>query len=320
MDKFVIIDGHAILHRAYHALPPLTTADGQQMNAVYGFASMLLRIVEELAPTHIAVAFDLPAPTFRKKLFAGYQSKRPKMEDGLSGQIPLVRHMLDIMHIAAFACEGFEADDVMGTMAQQLVKHRMDVVIVTGDRDLLQLVNGHVKLYMPIKGISDSKLFGEKEVEEKFGIPPLSIIDYKALIGDQSDNYPGVAGIGPKTAVALIKQFGTIETLYKDITTVEKEGLRQKLIANKDNAFLSKELATIVHTAPVTVAIDECKVAPWNNEDILRLFEAWQFRSLLSRLQKNGYPKKREQLPPIPVQKEPQKMKKEEENGQITLF
>src|SRR3989338_10210422 len=210
MNRLVIIDGHAILYRAYHALPTsLTTSKGQMVNAVYGFTSMLLRVVAELKPTHLIVAFDTPEPTFRNKLYEDYQIQRPKADDDFISQIGMVKKLVTEMGIVRYEKPGFEADDVIGTLAYQASSHtnkeqQFEVIIVSGDRDILQLVNDRVKIYMPVKGLSESKLYGTIEVEEKYSIKPAQIVDYKALVGDPSDNYPGVAGIGPKTAISLI--------------------------------------------------------------------------------------------------------------------
>jgi len=281
MQRLLIIDGHAILYRAYHALPPLTTTSGEKVGAVYGFISMLLRTLADLKPTHLAVAFDRPEPTFRNKLFADYQVQRPKMEEDLVGQVDSMHEILKKMRIPFYEISGFEADDVIGTLARQARK--CDVVIVSGDRDLLQLVSKSVKIYMPIKGLSVSKLFGEKEVMEKFGIKPGEIADFKALIGDPSDNYPGVAGIGPKTAAELIGQFGTIENIYKNLNKTSGK-IREKLIAGEENAFLSKKLATIVTDVPVELDLTSSKIDTLDRPDIRSLFEELEFRSLIPRL------------------------------------
>ncbi len=244
MNRLVLIDGNAILHRAFHALPPLTAPDGSVVNAVYGFVAILIKIFHDLKPTHMAVAFDRPEPTFRKSLYKDYQAKRPEMEDALSFQIPKVQDVVRSFGIPMFEAAGWEADDVIGTVCQKISG---EVIIVTGDKDILQLVDDKkgVKVFMPTKGLSEGKLFGEQEVIEKMGVTPDQIPDLKALMGDSSDNYPGVAGIGPKTAVDLITRYGNIEKLYKS------DGLTEKLLKGKGNAFLSKDLATIRTDVPV---------------------------------------------------------------------
>ncbi len=291
MNRLIIIDGNAILHRAFHALPPLTAPDGTLTNAVYGFTSMLIRLMFDLTPTYIAVAFDRPKPTFRKKLFKDYQIKRPKMDEGLAAQFPMVHDVLSAMHIPIFEQDGFEADDVIGTLCKNKPKTIDQVIIVTGDRDLLQLVTDTTKAYMPTKGLSEAKLYGPAETKERLGVDPTQIPDYKALAGDQSDNYPGVPGIGPKTAIELIKNYQTIEFLYKalDKNKVEiSDGLKEKLTKNKDLAILSKTLATIR-----TDILMDTRVAPLKKEqlktaEVMKQFELLGFTSLMKRLLGDG--------------------------------
>lgn len=312
MSWLVLIDGNAILHRAYHALPPsLTNKNGEPTNAVYGFVGMLLRVIEDLKPTHLAVAFDRPAPTFRKKMYSPYQAQRPDMEDTLVSQVSKIHHVVKSMGIASYGLDGYEADDVMGTIANKVVKsgnshaelvsaskskkipkqvrddisYLDEVVIVTGDRDLLQLVNKKVKLYMPVKGLSDAKLFGEKEAEERMGVPPSQIADLKGLMGDPSDNYPGVSGIGPKTAVSLLQQFGSVENLYTHLDQVANPSVRDKLLKDKDNALLSFKLATVVTDVPVEFDTEKMKLPDdFLTQEVIEAFGNLGFRTLLRRL------------------------------------
>lgn len=282
MKRLVIIDGHAILHRAYHALPPLTTSKGEMVNAVYGFASMLLRVISDLKPTHLVVAFDTPEPTFRNKLFKDYQIQRPKADEEFIPQIDFVKKLVKEMGIPTFEKAGFEADDVIGTLATKADTD--EVVIVTGDRDMLQLVDGKTKIYMPVKGLSESKLYGEKEVEDKYGIKPSQIVDYKALVGDASDNYPGVEGIGPKTASALLSRFQTLEQIYKKNNEIESEKVKKALDDHLDSAEMAKKLATIVTDVPINIDIGKCKLPDLDRPNIHSLFEELEFRSLIPRL------------------------------------
>ncbi len=225
MSKLILIDGNAILHRAFHALPPLTTKRGEPINAVYGLISMLLKVIQDLKPTHIAVCFDEKEPTFRHKEFVAYQAQRPPVADELSGQFEKARAVINAFGIPIYSKSGYEADDVIGTLVQLAVSHRPsaidEVVIVTGDKDQLQLVNDKVKVYMPISGLSSAKLMGEDEVIEKMGVPPNQIDDYKALVGDPSDNYPGVAGIGPKTAIVLLSKYNSLDGIYKNLSAMK---------------------------------------------------------------------------------------------------
>jgi DNA polymerase-1 len=292
MQKLVLIDGNAILHRAYHALPPLTNKEGVVVNAVYGFFSMFLKIIGDLKPEYIIVCFDRAAPTFRKELFVGYQAKRPKMADDLVPQVTILHEVLKSAKVAIFEVDGYEADDLIGTLAVQAAKlevrsEKLEVVIVTGDRDMLQLVNSHVKVLAPIKGITEMILFDDKKVEEKYGIKSSQFIDYKALVGDSSDNYPGVAGIGPKTAVGLIKEYGSFDEMYKNISTLPPK-IAKKLATDAEAAALAKKLATIVTDAPITLKLDECWCAKFDTKSLKEEFEKLGFKSLLKRLENNG--------------------------------
>ncbi len=294
MNRLVLIDGNAILHRAYHALPPLTAPDGSVVNAVYGFTSMLFKLFIDLKPTHIIVAFDRPKPTFRKQMFAGYQAKRPEMAEELSTQIAKVHDVVSAFGIPIYEVDGYEADDVIGTLAKQAV-NQTQVIIVTGDRDLLQLITGdRILTYMPVKGLSEAKIYGEKEAKERLGVDPKQIPDYKALAGDASDNYPGVAGIGPKTAGQLLETFGTVENLYKAIQKKDKRltkfspAVLEKLAHGAEDAVLSKDLATIRTDAPIHIDLEKAKIDSLDTPNARKALEAFHFLSLLKRLQKLG--------------------------------
>lgn len=298
MNKLVVIDGFAVLHRAFHALPPLTNSKGEMTNAVYGFATMMLRVVNNLKPTHIIVAFDRPKPTFRKQLYKLYQSKRPQMADELAGQIEKVRQLIFELGVTLLEKDGYEADDVIGTIVQktvnskQITEKNAEIVIVTGDRDLLQLVNSHVRVYMPVKGLSESKLYSEKEVQEKFHISSPQIVDYKALVGDASDNYPGVPGIGPTSAAKLLQQFSTLEGIYKHIDTIKNERLQNLLRTGRESAFMAKRLATIVTDVPIDIDFERCKLKSFDRPNVHKFFEEMGFWSLITRLtSKNPSPR-----------------------------
>lgn len=284
VSKLIIIDGNAILHRAFHALPPLTTKSGEPINAVYGLVSMLLRVISDLKPTHIAVCFDRPEPTFRHKAFKSYQAQRPKTDTDLSSQFEKAKRVLAAFGILTFEKAGYEADDVIGTLA---AKTSCEVVIVTGDRDQLQLVNKRVKVYMPISGLASAKLMGEEEVKEKMGVAPALIDDYKALVGDSSDNYPGVTGVGPKTAVRLLGQFGSLDKLYDNLDKVQA-GVAQKLKSGRKQAALSKKLATIVTSVPVEFNMDDLVGWDIDNPRVLSLFSEYGFKTLTERVKKFG--------------------------------
>lgn len=303
MEKLILIDGNAILHRAYHALPPsLTTPDGQPVNAVYGFFGMLLKILEEQKPEYLIVCFDRVAPTFRQTLFAGYHENRPKMADDLVSQVDIIHDVLTKMKVCMMGVDGYEADDLIGTLAHQAttdyrlqttakkssaVDRRQwtvdEVIIVTGDRDMLQLINSHVKVLMPILGITKMTLMDEKAVEEKYGVTPAQFIDYKALIGDASDNYPGVAGIGPKTAASLLQKLGTFENLYKHLDQVSAK-IAGQLATDAEQAALAKKLATILTDAPITLDKKDCTVSGFDIPAAQAAFEALGIKSLQKRL------------------------------------
>jgi len=271
MNRLVLIDGNAILHRAYHALPPLTAPDGSVVNAVYGFGTMLLRLITDLKPTHVAVAFDRPKPTFRKELFAGYQAKRPKMDEELVDQIPKVHDLITSFGIPIFEVDGFEADDVIGTLAKQ---SKDQVIIVTGDKDMLQLVqDDKVLVYMPTKGLSQAKLYGEKEVSERMGVAPGKIPDFKALAGDPSDNYPGVAGIGPKTAAALLAKYKTLSAVLK---------AKSFPASDRESARLCHDLATIRTNVPLSGAL--VLLGSLNRPEAIAELTTLGFRSILKRI------------------------------------
>lgn len=324
MKRFVIIDGNAILHRAFHALPPLTTKDGELVNAVFGFSSMLLRVVENLQPNYLVVTFDRPKPTFRKTLYAGYQANRPKMDEGLSSQIERVHEVVNTMNIPIYEVDGFEADDVIGTIAEKIKtipsRKNVETVIVTGDRDILQLVDGVTKVCMPVKGLVETKTYGIKDVEEKFGIHPSQMVDYKALVGDASDNYPGVSGIGPKTAVSLIQAFGTLEEIYSHIGQIQSEKVRRLLTENAELAALSKKLATIVRDVPLSFDETSMTLPSLDTPQVKALFTTLDFKSLITRLSFISSHSDSEEAKQYLDEVLPQKKIKTEDKKQLSMF
>lgn len=295
MQNFILIDGHAIIHRAYHALPPLINKEGQTTNAVYGFFTMVLKIINDLKPSHFAVCFDRPKPTFRQQLYVGYQAHRPKMESDLVPQIGMVHEVLEKAKIPIFEIDGYEADDLIGTISVEALKQKEDLqlIIVSGDRDLLQLVNHRVRVLAPIIGMTKMILFDEEKVKEKYNLKPKQIIDYKALVGDPSDNYPGIAGVGPKTASQLLNKYETFEELYKNLDEIP-ENLSKKLAEDCEQASLAKQLATILTDAPVSFNINNCSLNNLDREGLKKSFEEFGFSSLLKRLEGNQFVKKEE--------------------------
>lgn len=285
MQKLILIDGNAILHRAYHALPPMNSVDGKPTNAVYGFFSMLFKIINDLKPEYLVVCFDRKKPTFRKQMYVGYQAKRPQMSDDLIPQIDIVHKTLDSAKIAHFGIDGYEADDLIGTFSKQAVEKNLEVIIVSGDRDLLQLVNSHVLMLAPVLGITKMVLYDEEKVKEKYGLNPSQFIDYKALVGDSSDNYPGVAGIGPKTASDLLNKYHTFENLYEHISELP-ENIGLKLAADAEQAALAKKLATIIIDAPIKLNEGDALISKMDPLGLQKAFEKIGFKTLSNRIPK----------------------------------
>lgn len=286
VNKLILIDGNAILHRAFHALPPLTTKTGEPINAVYGLVSMFIRVITDLKPDGIAVAFDEKEKTFRHKTLPAYQSQRPPTAKELLSQFDKAKLFFKACRIPIYSKSGYEADDVIGTIT---AKAGENVVIVTGDRDQLQLVNDkrNIKLYMPIVGITNAKLYGEAEVKERLGVPPNLVSDFKALVGDQSDNYPGVPGIGPKTAITLLEKYGSFENIYKNLDKIP-DGVRKKLLDGKKLGELSKNLAVIVCDVPIEIDFE--KMFKWkiDSNQVLNLFSVFGFKTLSKRIKDVG--------------------------------
>ncbi len=279
----VLLDGNALIHRAYHALPPLTNPAGQTVGAVYGVAMTLLSVLEKFHPEYIAASFDLAAPTFRHEKFADYKATRVKAPDDLYAQIPLVKDLMRAFNIPIYEREGFEADDCVGTLARQASERGIPTVIVTGDNDALQLVTPSVKVFALRKGVKDIVLYDEAAVAEKYGFAPVAIPDYKGLAGDNSDNIPGVSGIGAKTATDLLREFGSLEKVYDSLDSV-KESVRKKLEADREMAFFSKELGTIDTDAPVSFDPAACVARDFDPAVVSGLFRDMGFYSLLKRI------------------------------------
>ena len=283
----LIIDGHAILHRAYHALPFLTNRSGKPMNAIYGFFSMLLAVLKETKPKWLIICLDAPGPNFRHHIFIGYQSKRPPMEEKLASQIRPFKKSLKTTNLAVFSKTGFEADDLIGTICQKIKKKEAvkKIIIVTGDKDLMQLVDKKVSLLAPGKGISQLNEYGPQKVEEKLGIKPTQVIDYKALMGDPSDNYPGVNGIGPKTAANLLQKYKTLDEVYNRCGELS-ENMRRKLKTEKNAAYLCQKLAKVLLDAPIKISLKKAVFNKKRIENLKKTFEENNFRSLTKRLER----------------------------------
>jgi len=288
--RLVIIDGNALIHRAFHALPEtLTTKSGEVVNAVYGFTSVLLRMMKELKPDYIAATFDLPGKTFRHEAFKEYKAQRVKASQTLYDQIPRVKALVASFSIPIFEKPGFEADDLIGTLSAKADKD-VQTIIITGDMDTLQLVDGHTEVYTFKKGIGETTVYDIAAVKERFGLKPDQLIDYKALRGDPSDNIPGVPGVGEKTASDLLQKFGTLDALYAALeknTPKAKalpESLREKLLTQKEKAMTSRMLATIIRDVPVEFVLEETAVKHYDREKVVKMFQELEFKSLLTKL------------------------------------
>jgi DNA polymerase-1 len=281
----ILIDGNALIHRSYHGLPPLTTKSGELVNAVYGFALTLLGVIEKFHPEYIAASFDLKGPTFRHVKFPEYKGTRAKAPDDLYSQIPRVKELVQAFNIPIYELDGFEADDIIGTLARQAIEKDadVDVIIVTGDSDAFQLINDRVKVFTMRKGVKDTVLYDKDAVFAKYGLVPDQLKDYKGLRGDASDNIPGVKGIGEKGAVNLLQQYVSLETVYESLDEINSS-LKQKLEDSKDLAFLSKELGTIDVHAPVDLDFSACVTHEFDREKIATLLKDLSFFSLIKRL------------------------------------
>lgn len=282
--SLMLIDGHALIHRAFHAVPPLTTSSGEITNAVFGFANILLKEIAELDPTHIVMAFDRPVPTFRHKAYEGYKATRARTPEPLVSQFARVRQVAEAMNIPIYEVDGFEADDVLGTLAAQAEREGLPTVIVTGDLDALQLVSDDVHVLTPGRGISETTLYDPIAVQHRYGLAPPVLPDWKALVGDTSDNIPGVSGIGSKTASELLSKYGSLEGIYEHLDEIPVK--RRDLLAGaRDQAFASRHLARIVRDAPVELTLDNAAHVDVHRDELIRLFTELEFRSLIPRVQ-----------------------------------
>ena len=285
--KLVLIDGNSIAYRAFFALPLLNNDKGIHTNAVYGFTMMLLRILEDEKPSHIMVAFDAGKTTFRHKTFSEYKGGRQKTPPELSEQFPFIREVLDAYRIKRYELENYEADDIIGTLSKKAEEDGYEVKVISGDKDLTQLSSEKTTVAITKKGITEIEEYTPEHIKEKYGLTPKQIIDMKGLMGDTSDNIPGVPGVGEKTAIKLLAEFETLEKLLESIDQVSGKKLKEKLEEFKDQAVMSKELATITREAPVTVQLDEFEYDEFDRDKVVQLFKELGFNSLLDKLGDN---------------------------------
>lgn len=287
-NKLLLIDGHSILNRAFYGVPDLTNSAGMHTNAVYGFLNIMFKVLEEENPTNFAVAFDVKPPTFRHEMYAEYKGTRKGMPDELREQVPLIKEVLAAMKVTIVELPGYEADDILGTLAKRGEKEGMSVSIITGDRDLLQLATKNILIRIPKtkKGGTEVENYYEDDVIEKYQVTPLEFIDVKALMGDASDNIPGVASVGEKTATSLIKEYHSVENLYNNIENITKKKLKENLENNKDTAFLSKALATINIESPVELELSDTVFGDIYTDEAYNLMKKLEFKSIISRFSK----------------------------------
>ncbi len=284
-EKIVLIDGHSILNRAFYGLPDLTNSEGLHTNAVYGFLNILFRTLEEEQPQYLAVAFDVHAPTFRHQMYADYKGTRKPMPSELREQVPMLKEVLRAMDIELVEKAGYEADDILGTLAERCEKEGMEVTVVSGDRDILQLASDRIMIRMPktVRGKTTIENYHAKEVLERYQVEPKQIIELKALMGDTSDNIPGIPGVGEKTATKLIVEYGSIENAYVHVEEIRPNKAKESLKNNYDLAVMSKKLATIDTNAPVECDLEHAKIRNLYTEEAYEMFRRLDFKNLLGR-------------------------------------
>lgn len=279
MDKLVLIDGNSLLNRAFYATPVFSTASGQPTNAIFGFVKLLFKIFSDVKPQYVIVTFDLKAPTFRHKMYDGYKATRNPMPEELASQVKPLKSLLKAMNIATCEKEGYEADDLIGTLSRKFNVHSY---IYTGDRDSFQLVNDKTDVHYTKRGVSDLLKLTAENFENEIGLKPSAIVDLKSLMGDKSDNIPGVFGIGEKSARTLLEQYGTLDGVYENIDAIKSASLRQKLSQYKDDAYLSYTLATINCNCDLDISLENCKVPQIYTREVKSLFAQFEFRSLMN--------------------------------------
>ena len=291
MEKLVLIDGNSIMNRAFYGImgsKMLTTKDGTYTNAVYGFLAILFKLLEDLKPEYIVVAFDLKAPTARHKMYEGYKANRHGMPEELAQQMPIIKEILKAMNIDIVEKEGYEADDVLGTLSRYGEKHGLEVTILSGDRDTFQLATDKVTIRIPRTkaGKTETEEYNREKIKQTYGIEPKQLIEVKGLQGDTSDNIPGVPGIGEKTALSLIQKYGTIENLYKSIEEGEddlKGKQKEKIVENKDLAEMSRFLGTINLEVPIEDTLENFKVEEWDSQKVYEIFKELNFSRYIER-------------------------------------
>src|SRR6202158_659590 len=282
-ERIILVDSNSLIYRGYFAIPPLTTTKGELSNATFGFASILLKAIEEIKPQHIAAAFDLPQKTFRHERDATYKATRKPMPDELRPQFERCKELLGKLGVPIYALPGFEADDVIGALAKQAEAAGLETIIVSGDLDTLQLVTPNTKLFTTRMGFQNTVVYDEAQIAQRYGLRPDQMIDFKAPKGDATDNIPGVPGVGEKTAAKLIAENGSIEGVYADLSRFTPK-LREGLAAHKDQVFRSREMSRIITDLPVTLDVAATRFRDYDRAGVLELFRELEFRSLIPRL------------------------------------
>jgi len=292
--KIILVDANSLIHRAFHALPPFKSPQGELVNAVYGFYSILLNIIARLKPDYAAVSFDVSKKTFRHDAFDGYKAKRVKAPDELYEQFARIKEILGILNFPIFEKEGFEADDVLATMSTLLKKEDdMETYIITSDKDAFQLIDEKTFVVSPRNGGNDNLIYTSEEVEKKLGIKPNQVIDYKSLTGDPSDNIAGVPGIGDKSAQNLLTEYGSLDGIYENLDKI-KGATHKKLSENKEKAYFSQGLVKLVHDVPIDFSLEKAKFHISDFEKAIPIFKQLAFKSLVARLD-NILPKKQQE-------------------------
>ena len=282
-NTLIIIDGNSIINRAFYALPDMSNSDGLKTNAIFGFVRMMFKIIEDYQPTHMSVAFDKKAPTFRHKQYADYKAGRKKMPDELGQQLEPLKELLDKFNINRLELAGYEADDIIGTVAKLGEENNFKVYIVTGDKDAIQLASHKTTTLITKKGVGEVEEYNYDSVVERYEMTPTQFIDLKGLMGDKSDNIPGVPGVGEKTGIKLLKQYSTIENLIEH-TDELKGSIKKKIEENKELALMSKELATIITNVPLDIKLEDLEYGDYNKDDVIEKFKEFGFTSLISKL------------------------------------
>lgn len=284
-NKLVLIDGNSIIYRAFFALPLLNNDKGVYTNAVYGFTTMLMRILDEEKPTHMLVAFDAGKTTFRHETYSEYKGGRQKTPSELSEQFPVLKDLLKSFDIKHYELPQYEADDIIGTLSAEAESGDWDITVISGDKDMLQLVSDKTTVSLTRKGITDVEKYTPSFLEEKMEVTPEQVIDLKALMGDNSDNVPGVPGVGQKTAVKLIKQFGTLDAVYESLDEVSGKKLKENLENHKEDAFMSRELVTIKRDSPIEIGLEDAVYQGYDPKKLAEAFKDLGFNSLLNKVQ-----------------------------------